>query len=79
MTSNEQQIRALRHETLIIHGRDDQVIPLENSFTLNRWISRSQLHVFGECGHWTQIEHEERFNQLIATFLKEGDQLAYEK
>ncbi|MDO6513307.1 alpha/beta fold hydrolase [Neptuniibacter sp. 2_MG-2023] len=79
MTSEEQQIRALRHETLIIHGRDDQVIPLENSFTLNRLISRSQLHVFGECGHWTQIEHKERFNQLIATFLKEGDQLAYEK
>lgn len=79
MTSEEQQIRALRHETLIIHGRDDQVIPLENSFTLNRLISRSQLHVFGECGHWTQIEHNARFNQLIATFLKEGDQLAYEK
>ena len=71
MASAEADIRALRHETLIIHGRDDQIIPLANSLTLAQWIDRSQLHVFGRCGHWTQIEHSARFNRLITDFFSE--------
>lgn len=69
LASLEQDIRALPHETLVVHGREDQVIPLSNSLTLAQWISHSQLHVFGRCGHWTQIEHAARFNQLVANFL----------
>ncbi|MFM2112691.1 MAG: 2-hydroxymuconate semialdehyde hydrolase, partial [Pseudomonadota bacterium] len=33
MASPEAAIRALPHETLILHGRDDQVIPLSTSLT----------------------------------------------
>lgn len=79
MCSPEAAIRALPHEVLIIHGRDDQVIPLQNSLTLNQWIERSQLHVFGRCGHWTQIEHAERFCRLVSDFLREADQQENEK
>lgn len=79
MCSPEESIRNLSHETLIIHGRDDTVIPLQNSLTLNQWINRSQLHVFGRCGHWTQIEHTDRFNQLVSDFLREADQQKNEK
>jgi 2-hydroxymuconate-semialdehyde hydrolase len=71
MASTEADIRALPHETLIIHGRDDQVIPLETSLTLSRLIDRSQLHVFGRCGHWTQIEHSARFARLVTDFFSE--------
>ena len=73
MCSPEAQVRALPHETLVIHGRDDRVIPLSTSLTLSQWIPRSQLHVFGQCGHWTQIEHSARFTQLVANFLDEAD------
>lgn len=72
MTSSEADIRAIPHETLVIHGRDDQVIPLSTSLTLGNWISRSQLHVFGRCGHWTQIEHSARFARLVGDFLAEA-------
>ncbi|MGB4065348.1 MAG: alpha/beta hydrolase [Azonexus sp.] len=71
MASTGADIRAIPHETLIIHGRDDEVIPLTNSLTLHQWISRSQLHVFGRCGHWVQIEHNREFNQLVSKFLAE--------
>jgi 2-hydroxymuconate-semialdehyde hydrolase len=71
MASREADIRAIAHETLVIHGRDDQVIPLQNSLTLAQWIPSAQLHVFGRCGHWTQIEHTARFNQLVGNFLAE--------
>ncbi len=73
MTSPEAAIRALPHETLILHGREDQVIPLQTSLTLGTWIPNSQLHVFGHCGHWTQIEHAGRFAQLVGNFLDEAD------
>lgn len=70
MTSPLADIRALPHHTLIIHGRDDQVIPLQNAYDLLDLIEHSELHVFGQCGHWTQIEHATSFNQLVAEFLE---------
>ncbi|PUA19436.1 alpha/beta fold hydrolase [Glaciimonas sp. PCH181] len=72
LASREQDIRAIPHETLVIHGREDQVIPLSSSLTLADWISRSQLHVYGRCGHWTQIEHAARFSKLVTQFLTES-------
>ncbi|MBB1075200.1 alpha/beta fold hydrolase [Rhodoferax sp. 4810] len=73
MVSPEAAIRALPHQTLVVHGREDRVIPLANSLTLANWIERAQLHVFGQCGHWTQIEHAARFAQLVENFLAEAD------
>lgn len=75
MASSEADIRALPHETLIVHGREDEVIPLQTSLTLAQWINKSQLHVFGRCGHWTQIEHSQRFINLVSGFLVEADRL----
>ncbi len=72
MASAEGDIAAIAHETLIVHGRDDRVIPLDNSLRLHRLIARSQLHAFGRCGHWVQIEHAARFNRLVGEFLGEN-------
>ncbi len=65
----DEEIKAIDTETLIIHGRDDKIIPLENSIKLNQLISNSQLHVFGQCGHWTQIEKFEEFSTLLRNFF----------
>jgi 2-hydroxymuconate-semialdehyde hydrolase len=73
LASSEDAIRALSHETLIIHGREDKVIPLESSYRLLSLIPRAQLHVFGQCGHWTQIEHAAKFNQLVGNFFAHGN------
>lgn len=72
MAHPEADIRGLKHPTLLIHGRDDRVIPLSTSLTLLEWIDNSQLHVFGRCGHWTQIEHAEEFAGLVSGFLDQG-------
>lgn len=76
LASRDEDIRSLDHETLILHGREDQVIPLETSLRLAELIDRAQLHVFGRCGHWTQIEHAGRFARLVNDFLTEADQAA---
>jgi 2-hydroxy-6-oxo-octa-2,4-dienoate hydrolase len=70
MATPEDTIRGLPHETLIVHGRDDRVIPLDNAVRLLQLIARSQLHVFGRCGHWTQIEWSDRFNLLLLDFFR---------
>ncbi len=67
----EADLRSLPHETLLIHGRDDKVIPLEVSERMLRLIPHSQMHVFGECGHWVQIERAAAFTRLLVDFLIE--------
>lgn len=65
----EDRLRALTHKTLLIHGRDDQIIPLASSQRLALLLPNSQLHVFGNCGHWVQIEKTRDFNHLLDDFL----------
>jgi 2-hydroxymuconate-semialdehyde hydrolase len=64
--------RPLPHPTMIVHGREDRVIPLASSYKLFELLQHAQLHVFGECGHWTQIEHATRFNRMIGDFFAEA-------
>lgn len=72
LASSEEKVAALPHETLVIHGRDDQIVPLEASLKLARLIPRAELHIFNRCGHWTQIEKNRRFCRLVADFLADG-------
>ncbi len=65
----DEAIRAIPHEVLVVHGRDDRIVPLESSLMAHSMIARSELHVFGQCGHWTQIETKDRFNRLIEEFF----------
>jgi 2-hydroxymuconate-semialdehyde hydrolase len=69
MASRDDDIRRLPHKTLVVHGRDDRVVPPSNSFKLLELIPDAELHVFGRCGHWTQIEHAARFNKLVLDFV----------
>lgn len=73
MRTPDQDIRALPHRTLVVHGREDQVIPVDNSIRLMRMIDNADLHVFSHCGHWVQIERSADFNRLVGDFLEDGD------
>ena len=72
LASDAAAIKALPHTTMIVHGREDKVIPLATSYELFSMIQKAQIHVFGQCGHWTQIEHAARFNKLISDFFTEA-------
>ena len=62
----------LRHEVLLIWGREDRVNPLDGALVALKLMRRAQLHVFGRCGHWVQLEKFDEFNRLAIGFL-EGD------
>jgi 4,5:9,10-diseco-3-hydroxy-5,9,17-trioxoandrosta-1(10),2-diene-4-oate hydrolase len=62
----------LRHEVLLIWGREDRVNPLDGSLIALKQLRRAQLHVFGGCGHWAQLEKFDQFNELSLRFLSGG-------
>ncbi len=69
MRTPDDEIRKITHETLIVAGREDRVIPVETSLALMRLVDNAQLHVYPHCGHWTQIERSADFNRLVGDFL----------
>ncbi len=69
LSTPEASLCALPHRVLIVHGRDDRIIPLSSSLKLHQLIPHSDLHVFGECGHWTQIEKNAQFLTLVRDFF----------
>lgn len=64
-------IKTIEHNTLIVHGREDKIIPVENSYRLINLIEDSELHIFGKTGHWTQIERSDEFSTLVKNFIQE--------
>jgi 4,5:9,10-diseco-3-hydroxy-5,9,17-trioxoandrosta-1(10),2-diene-4-oate hydrolase len=62
----------LRQRVLLIWGREDRVNPLDGALVALKIIRRAQLHVFGGCGHWAQLEKFDEFNQLAISFLEGG-------
>ncbi len=72
LASREEDVAALQHETLILHGLFDQVIPLDSTVRLASLLPRADLHVFAECGHWVQIERMASFNRMVTEFFENG-------
>ena len=72
LATAEEDLKALPHPTLIVHGREDVIVPVAQSVRFSELIPDSELHVFGNCGHWTQIEKRDRFVALVRPFLKDA-------
>jgi len=62
----------VKHEVLLIWGREDRVNPLDGALIAVKQLRRAQLHVFGGCGHWAQLEKFDEFNELSLRFLAGG-------
>jgi len=62
-------LKRIENPILLVHGRDDKVCSIESSYYLLEHLNNAQLHVFSQCGHWTQIEKKDEFNFLIQQFF----------
>ncbi|AZG10672.1 alpha/beta fold hydrolase [Pigmentiphaga sp. H8] len=65
----EPDLASIEAPVLVLHGRDDQRVPVECGLRIARRCPRADLHMFGQCGHWVQIERQEAFVQLATSFL----------
>lgn len=64
-------LHEVKSPTLLLWGRDDRTITLEGAQIMLKQIRDVQLHVFGKCGHWVQLERQRDFERLTAEFLEE--------
>ena len=69
MTVPDEEIKKLQHRTLIVHGREDAVIPVSNSYYLEGILPNADLSVYANCGHWSMIERNADFNRQVRDFL----------
>ena len=65
-------IEGIAHPTLVLHGREDRVIPVEMGILLARKMPNAELHMFGRCGHWVQAERFADFVALTRRHLGAG-------
>ena len=59
----------IRVPTLVIGGGDDRMAPRKFVEFLAGSIAGARLEVLDPCGHYPMVEQEERFNQVLESFL----------
>lgn len=63
---------------LIIHGEDDQIIPIAEAEAMHKAIPGSQLVRVPDAGHLPNLEQADVFNDAVIDFLEELD-IAYDE
>jgi 2-hydroxy-6-oxo-6-(2'-aminophenyl)hexa-2,4-dienoate hydrolase len=56
--------------TLVVSGKNDKVVPLENAYRFLELIGRSWGYIIPDCGHWAMIEHPGDFAHASLNFLR---------
>jgi len=64
----EHVVAKIQAPTLVLHGREDRVVPPACGQLLARAIPNADLHLFGHCGHWVQTERRADFLHLVSHF-----------
>jgi 2-hydroxymuconate-semialdehyde hydrolase len=69
-TYSPEELADIPHRTLVVHGRNDLIVPLESSYYLAEHLPNADLYVLNHCGHWTQVEQAERFKTILSDFVE---------
>lgn len=67
---SEETMATIGQPVLVVHGRDDRLMPLECGEWYAKAIPGATLEVIDDAGHWLQIEHHDRFRDLVREFLR---------
>lgn len=59
--------------TLVIHGREDAMVPLSRAEELRDGIPGARLTILDACGHWPYVERRTEFVAAVLEFLGMGD------
>jgi pimeloyl-ACP methyl ester carboxylesterase len=68
----EKDIKKIKAPTLIIHGREDGVVPAEEAELMHREIQNSQIAIIPFAGHGALLERPDYFIDLILYFIEES-------
>ena len=59
----------LRCPTLVVWGRQDKLLPIQDAHIAASVIPNAKLELLDACGHCPQLEHPEAFNSTVLRFL----------
>jgi 4,5:9,10-diseco-3-hydroxy-5,9,17-trioxoandrosta-1(10),2-diene-4-oate hydrolase len=63
------KLHLIKSPTLLIHGAQDEVVPLEYAQNACRLIPDCSLEIIDECGHCPHLEKASEFNEAVISFL----------
>ena len=65
------RLPSIEDPTLIVWGRNDQIVPVQGAVVFERLIPGAQKVIFEKTGHVPMLERPSRFNKLVEEFLAE--------
>ena len=74
--SRVKMLRKIKAPTLVIHGKDDALVPVEGGIDTARQIAGSRLEVFAGMGHDLPRQLLPRFVELIDEHARDAESLA---
>ena len=66
------ELPKLKMKTLLLWGAQDRGVSVERGLLLFQLIPNAEFHLFDQCAHWVQWDQADRFNALVADFLRAG-------
>ncbi|HLE53890.1 MAG TPA: alpha/beta hydrolase [Thermoplasmata archaeon] len=63
------RLAEIRVPVLIVHGREDRLVPRAEAQALHAAIHASTLVVLEDCGHWPHVEKRTEFVSAVKRFL----------
>jgi pimeloyl-ACP methyl ester carboxylesterase len=58
--------------TLLVWGKEDKTVPIENAPSVLKAIPQAQYHPIEHAGHLPHMERPDLVNPLLVTFLRAG-------
>jgi 2-hydroxy-6-oxonona-2,4-dienedioate hydrolase len=70
--SNVSALHEVHVPTLIVHGRFDRMVPLEQGLMILSYVREADLVVLNNCGHWPPFERPDEYSSHVLRFLREA-------
>jgi pimeloyl-ACP methyl ester carboxylesterase len=70
------ELKAIRHPTLVVNGVDDEMIPVSNSYYLSENLPNAVLLTYPDAGHGSLFQYPESFTRHTAAFLATNSESA---
>lgn len=70
--SNMADLPQITAPVLIIHGRYDRMVPLEQGLMMLSYLSNVRLVVLNNCGSWPPYEQPDDYNSYVLNHLRNG-------